>query len=505
MSLSSSRGSLSAAARTLVALGVVLSGCRAPATSGITPATDVRNLRMAVDSMLRDGKFANAMLGILVVDPERGDTLVSHNAGKLFMPASNQKLLTGAVALTQLGPDFRYSTTVYADGPVANGVLQGSLRVVGMGDPSISDAMARDAMHPLRAMADSVHARGIRRITQGIRPGGDAFPDATWGFGWSWDDTDFPFSAGVDELYLNEGFLTVRVWGSAPGTAPRVQVGPNPTFPRVRLEARSVARGDSIARADRVRIAHDSVDASVVIVSGAIASGDSATLELSHRDQPRTFLEALATAFREKGIAVEGEVTTRPPASVAGREPMGTALFAYASPPLADILPAFEKPSQNQIGEILLKSLGRSRTGVGRADSGARVVRDQLVSWGARSDGFVVRDGSGLSRYNVVSPETIVKVLDAMRRSPHYALFHAALPIAGVDGTVRSRMRGTPAAGNVHAKTGTLNMVRSLSGYVTTAGGRPLLFSLLANHFTVPTREIDGLHEAIVTRLARLP
>ena len=141
---------------------------------------------------------------------------------------------------------------------------------------------------------------------------------------------------------------------------------------------------------------------------------------------------------------------------------------------------------------------------MGSADSGARVVRDQLLAWGARADGFVVRDGSGLSRYNVVSPETIIRVLDAMRTGPHFALFHRSLPIAGVDGTVRNRMRGTAAANNVHAKTGTLNMVRSLSGYVTTAGGRPLLFSLLANHFTVPTRDIDALHEAIVVRLAAL-
>lgn len=486
----------------MAATACLLGACRMSATAGVTPSSDTRALRTAVDSMLRDPRFANAMLGVLVVDPARGDTLVSHNAGKLFMPASNQKLLTGAVALTQLGPDFRYSTTVFADGSIVDGELRGTLRVVGMGDPTMSDAMTRDAMVPLRAMADSVAARGIRRVTQGLRPGGDAFPDATWGFGWSWDDTDFPYSAGVDELYLNEGFLTVRVWGSAPGTAPRVRVSPNPTFPRVRLDARSVARGDSIPRSRRVRVEHDSTDATLVVVSGEIVAGDSATLELSHRDQPLTFLEAFATALRERGIAVEGPITTRRPAPQAGREPMGTALFSWVSPPLSEILPAFEKPSQNQIGEILLKTLGRAKAGVGSADSGARVVRDQLLAWGARPDGFIVRDGSGLSRYDVLSPETVVRVLDAMKKGPHYELFHRSLPIAGVDGTIRNRMRGTAAAGNVHAKTGTLNMVRSLSGYVTTAGGRPLLFSLLANHFTVPTREIDVLHEAIVTRLA---
>ncbi len=483
-----------------LASALVLVSCRTPSTTGAAPSSDVRDFRAAVDSMLREPRFANATLGVLVVDPERGDTLYSHHAGKLFMPASNQKLLTGSVALTQLGPDFRFTTEVHADGAVTNGELQGSLVVHGTGDPSMSDAMAKDAMVPLRAMADSVHARGIRRIVNGLRAGADAFPDATWGFGWSWDDVDAPYSAGVDELYLNEGFFEVDVRGAAgDGQAPRFRVRPVSTFPRVRLEARTVARGTTVARGRRLSVAHDSLDAGAVVVSGDIVAGDSATLSLSYRDQPRAFLEGFAAALRECGIVVEGTIEVRPSPATGT-----TKLFSVRSAPLTDVMRSFEKPSQNQIGEILLKTLGRVKGGAGRADSGARVIRDQLLAWGARDGGFLVRDGSGLSRYDVVSPETIIRVLDAMRRGPQFQAFHASLPIAGVDGTIRNRMRGTPAERNVHAKTGTLNMVRSLSGYVSTAGGRPLLFSLLANHFTVPTREIDALHEGIVTRLAAM-
>ncbi|MBK8056369.1 MAG: D-alanyl-D-alanine carboxypeptidase/D-alanyl-D-alanine-endopeptidase [Gemmatimonadetes bacterium] len=172
------------------------------------------------------------------------------------------------------------------------------------------------------------------------------------------------------------------------------------------------------------------------------------------------------------------------------------------SPPLSQVLSSFEKPSQNQIGEILLRTLGRARANVGSADSGARVVRDQLLAWGAARDGFIVRDGSGLSRHDVITPETIVRVLDVMRRSPHFRLFYDALPVGGVDGTIANRMKGTPAQGNVHAKTGTLDMVRSLSGYVTTADGRLLLFSVLANHFTVPTREIERVQDTLAELLA---
>jgi D-alanyl-D-alanine carboxypeptidase/D-alanyl-D-alanine-endopeptidase (penicillin-binding protein 4) len=174
------------------------------------------------------------------------------------------------------------------------------------------------------------------------------------------------------------------------------------------------------------------------------------------------------------------------------------------SPPLREILPYFEKPSQNQIGELLFKTLGLAKTGVGTADSAQAIVSRQLLAWGAAPDGFAVRDGSGLSRHDFVSPRTIVHVLDAMRRSPDFQIFYDALPVAAVDGTIRNRMKGTPAAGNVHAKTGTLDKVRSLSGYVTTADGRTLLFSALANNFVVPTRRVDQLSDALGARLATL-
>ena len=211
----------------LMSVAVAASAC-APAGGAPSPErAPLQALRHSIDSLVNDSKFANAHLGVLIINPASGDTLYSRNAGKMFMPASNQKLLTGSVALTQLGPDFRFTTDVHADGAVTNGDLQGSLVVHGTGDPSMSEAMAKDAMVPLRAMADSVHARGIRRIAHGLRAGTDAFPDAAWGFGWSWDDLDAPYSAGVDELYLNEGFLEVDVWGaSGEGQAPRFRVRP---------------------------------------------------------------------------------------------------------------------------------------------------------------------------------------------------------------------------------------------------------------------------------------
>jgi D-alanyl-D-alanine carboxypeptidase/D-alanyl-D-alanine-endopeptidase (penicillin-binding protein 4) len=268
------------------------------------------------------------------------------------------------------------------------------------------------------------------------------------------------------------------------------------------VEVTTVARGAIPSGTRALRTERDSAGMGLV-VRGRIAAGDSASVTFTYADPADAYLRAMAWALTTRGVAVE----ERPaPFAVAdgngGGQHDGDTLLVTHSPPLREVLAAFEKPSQNQIGELLLKTLGLERAGVGSADSGAAVVRRQLLAWGALPDGFIVRDGSGLSRHNVITPETIVKVLDAMRTSPHFRAFHDALPIAGVDGTIANRMKGTPAAGNVHAKTGTLDLARSLSGYVTTADGRLLLFSMLANNWTTPVREVEIVQDTILARVA---
>ncbi len=460
-------------------------------------------LQQMVDSLIAQPSFRTMQWGILIVDPAKGDTLYSHNAGKLFVPASNQKLLTGAVALTTLGPDFRFSTMFSTNGSV-DGALQGDLLVRGFGDPSLSDHMAGGALLPFNTVRDSLVARGITRIAGNLRPLGDAFPGDTLGYGWAWDDMEFPYSAGVDELYLNEGFMNITVRGTAVGSAPSVSLAPIKQWPVVRNQATTVVRDTTVER-PRIRASHVAGNADAIVISGTIAAGDSATVQLTYLDHRLAYLHGLRQVLQASSIAVGGVslgTTQGQQRTPRAFEPPDTPLFSTVSPPLSEILKAFEKPSQNQIGEILLRSIGRSRAGVGRPDSGARVIREQLIAWGARPDGFRIRDGSGLSRHNVVTPETLVRVLEAMRTHQHFRVFYDALPVGGVDGTLRNRMRGTPAERNVHAKTGTLDMVRSLSGYVTTADGQMLLFSMLANNWLTPVRDIEAVQDAIITRLA---
>ncbi len=471
------------------------------APSAVVPAPPPAVLLKAtIDSLVVDPRFRSAHWGILIVDPDGGDTLYSLNAGKLFMPASNMKIITSVTALAQLGPDFQYRTTFATRGRIRRGVLSGDLVVIGRGDPTVSDHMLHDATIPLRAAAESLAAHGITRITGHIVRGVDPFPDARVGYGWDWDDLTEPYGAGVDALMLNEGFTTIVVRGGARvGTATTVTTMPATAYPSLRNHVRTVAQtGD--ARGPAVTVAWDSTSGALT-VDGTIAPRDSTIAMIAYRDPAAAYLHALATAIDRRGI------TLRPGAAEVGTTDSGATLdtlFTMASPPLREILPALLKPSQNQIAEVLLKTIGLERTGVGSADSGVRVIHDQLLAWGAAADGFVVHDGSGLSRHDYLSPETIVRTLIAARRDTAFQVFYDALPVAGVDGTIADRMRGTMAAGNVRAKTGFVDRARSLSGYVTTADGVPLVFSFLCNNWTTPVRDVERVQDEIAARLASL-
>jgi len=476
--------------------------CAACATGGAHPspaaASPRATLRYTIDSMVRQPQFRDAQFGVLIVDPERGDTLYSLNAGKLFMPASNMKIVTGAASLVELGPDYTFRTDFAAGGRVVHDTLQGALIVTGRGDPSISDHMRGSAMNPLYEVADSLRAHGITTIAGGIQAGPDVFPDTTIGFGWSWDDLGEDYGAGVDALYFNEGFGTAIARGR-PGSQPdSISTFPASTYPRIVSPSHaSAAASDTFA----LRLDFDPTRTQFTARGRMKDAVD--TITYVYPDQREAYLAALSEALRSRGIVVAGGERTASPRG-ATRATVATPLFTIHSPPLREILPALEKPSQNQIAELLYKTLGLEKTGVGSSDSGRVVLERQLAAWGAESDGYLIRDGSGLSRYGYLSPETLVRVLDKVRADTAFHVFYDALPIAGLDGSLRNRVKGTAAAGKIHAKTGSVANARSLSGYALTADNHMLIFSLLANNWITPTAAVDSVHNQIMVMLASL-
>lgn len=469
------------------------------ARGAVAPAPlidDGASLRHSIDSMLAAPETRSARWGVLIVDPERGDTLYSHDAGKLLVPASNQKILTAAVALDALGPDYQYPTAFLAGGTLRGGVLEGNLLVEGRGDPTVSDNIAGDAMLPLQAAADSIAARGITRIRGQLLPFGNAFPDANIGHAWEHDDLATSSGAAIDELLFNDGIARVTVFaGTGVGDTARAQTSPARTFPRLRVLATTTDSigPDSVARLSAVK---DTLRGDVVL-AGTVPQGDSASLTVAFRDPTAAYLAALREALSDRGVVVDDDTIVTDTARM-------DTLFIMRSPPLSVILAAFLKPSQNQIGEVLFKTVALAQADTGTGRVARRIIGERLRAWGAADDGFLVWDGSGLSRQDLVSPETLIRVLEAMRRHRHFQTYYDAFPVAGVDGTLRTRMRGTAAEANARGKTGTLSNVRSLSGYVTTADGRMLLYSVLCNNYLVPTAYISRVQDTIAVRLARL-
>ena len=450
------------------------------------------------DSAIGAPMWRNARWGVLIVDPQSGDTLYSHDADRLFMPASNQKLLTGAIALQVLGPEYRWRTPVLLRGNQRGKQFRGHVAVIGRGDPSVSDTLrGGDASSAFDPVVAALAARGITRITGDIIAEGDAFTGISTGFGWEIDDLDTPSGAPVDELLFGDGLLRLMVRGAAVAGKPATVVHAAPiSYPVMRVHVWTRLATDS---GPRLEVAYDSI-AGVLRVTGSIAVGDSARLSTSYRHPADAYRAAMRERLVSRGVRVDGKV---------GPVPLGVAarvdtLVVLESPPLRDVLTRMQKPSQNQVAEMLFRTAGLVATGDGSADSARAVAVRTLASWGVGVEGAAYRDGSGLSRHDYVSPRAIVLVLHAMHRSPWADLFRRSLPLAGVDGTIANRMKNTPAQGNANAKTGTLDKARSLSGYVTTADGRVLLFSMLANNFTVPTREVERVQDLLVSTLAGL-
>ena len=322
-------------------------------------------------------------------------------------------------------------------------LLDGNLLVIGRGDPTVSDRMRGTATTVMDALADSLRAHRIRQISGSLARVGNAFPDSIYGYGWEWDDLGEYYGAGVDELIFNEGMAPTKL-------------RPPPDTAR-----------------------------------DSLYSGPA-------KNPAKAYLDAFHDALVRKSIRMDGVVRD----SILSTPLKMDTLFVLVSPPLREILPALMKPSQNQIAEILLRTIGLERGGLGTADSARKIVGQQLLAWGVQPDGFVIRDGSGLSDQDLLTPETIVRVLDRIQRDTAFAAYYNAMPIAGVDGTIDTRMKGTPAEGNVRAKTGTLAKARSLSGYVTTADGERLIFSILANNTTTPGSAVTHVADDIAAALA---
>ena len=458
-----------------------------------------------IDEHFEDPRFSNAFWGALIQSHETGEIWYERNADRGFIPASNQKALTTAAALNYLGPDWTFTTRFFADGEIEDGVLKGNLVVWSNGDPTHYGGSGpfrfhADTRDPFRGMAARLREAGIRHIEGDVIGDDSAFDD--WNINRTSVVANLPNwpNAEFGPLQVNEGYIDIRV--SAPETPEdNVTITPNieTSHITIRDEVRVVSEGST-----SVSIARRDLDQNVITVSGTMKPGDSdSTRSPSIIDPTMYFTTVLVETLNEEGVKVAGR-----PRDIDEFEGWTkthddlTELFTMDSPALSEILKGLYKRSQNLYAETLVKTMGYEETGHGSFSSGRRVVEDEMENIGLTSDMFVFRDGSGMSRYNFVSPRAMVQINRAMLEGEHGDLWWDIQPIAGVDGTLSSRMRDTPAADNVRAKTGTVANTRGLSGYVTTDDGELLLFSFLVNAHTTTTGATNDVTDGVLELLA---
>ena len=526
----------------LLCLLVVLAGL---SPAGVRAGTEAE-LGPALQSALQASGLRRGISGILVESLRDGRTLYAANADTALVPASNLIIVTAALGMARLGPEHRFRTLLARGGSVRRGTLRGDLFLKGFGDPSLT------AAH-LAGMAREARAAGIRRIRGDLVVDETFFAGPRLRRGWSWDYLQDYYAMEVSALSVDGNVVRLSVTpGARPGRPARVAWTPAVRgFFTVRNEATTGPAGTPPALTiERLPGRNE------ITVRGRIAAGaPPAALDEVTVMNPALYAgHVLAQSLAEAGISLSGKV--RP-----GTLPAtGAATVAERrSETLASLLPAFLKPSDNHYGEQILGAVlateaarraPAANPGVGPATTPAPVTpggnaggnpvalpagstptggagttgaaassgatpasqsaevtveslfADYLKEIGGEADEIRAVDGSGLSRLDLVTPRALVRVLRHVRGQPYAEAFVAALPVAGKDGTLARRMRATRAEGNVRAKTGTVNAVSCLSGYVTTAGGEPLVFSLMMNHFLGPTPAAREAQDRICALLA---
>ena len=412
--------------------------------------------------------------GAMVVSLTRGDTLFAREPDAPLLPASTLKMVTSVLAFDQLGPDWRFRTEVLRSGPLTpDGTVQGDLVLRGDGDPTISRRFWANAENgngydaPVRALARQVAAAGVKRVTGALLADASAFEARTIPEGWLTRYAGAGYAAPFGALSLNENLVVVALYPDG-----RVLLEPTTTGLRVENAVRVTGGSGTAVRVYRAADGH-------VVARGTVGRSAPVRRVQLVIDDPALFTAgALEAALAAEGVRVEGWVR-------AGPTPAGAAsVAALESPPLSDIVAVMNRESINHFAENIFRAAvrGPRREGVGSAAAGNALLQRFLAEHaGVPAGTFTVSDGSGLSVLDRVTARGMVQMLGFAHRAAWAPAFHASLPVAGESALMRHRMLGTPAVGNLHAKTGTTNEVIALGGYVTAADGEVLAFSFTFN------------------------
>lgn len=472
----------------LAVLSAFLSGC-AVFFPNSRPSDPLEGLRYDISRVLSDSIFVQARPSIKVISLESKEVLFERDSKLLMRPASNMKLVTSASALGVLGKNYIFKTPVLADTPATDGVLNRNLYLKGLANP---DLVTSD----LDSLAGLVKSAGIKNVAGGVCADVSFFDDVYWGSGWIWDDEPYSYAPFLSSLAVNDNCVVVTVTpGASAGDSVRVVVDPPTSYITVLNKARTVQ--DSVLHPLVVtRLFKEHLN--TILVEGEMRTTSNPAEHTLSVWKPELYAATLfSEALQRKGIAVAQSPSV-------GTAPASSHEIASLSHGIDSTIVNMNKVSDNLSAEMLLKTLGTTNGGApGSTEGGVSVAHKFLSTLGIDTTKFNMVDGSGLSFYDLLTTEMISQLLEGMARQKDlFPLYRESLPIAGVDGTLRNRMKKTPAEGNLRAKTGTISGVSSLSGYVQTLDGETLVFSMTMQNFMYPTRLYQRAQDKIGALLA---
>ena len=479
---------------------LLLNSCGKPLSIELPTAQEEKDalhqLQTEIAAVLGEPPLASSNVGIKVVSVGTGEVLYDAGADKLYHPASTMKLLTAAAALVRLKPNYRFHTTLYADG--VEGVrVRGNAYLKGRGDPLF-------AMKDLARMVETFVQSGVKEIEGDIVVDDTYFDDVPIGKGWMWDD------GPIGGYYSHQSALTVNHNGVKVTVSPGAEIGEpvhlrlDPPTEYLEVLNDAVTVGASESGTLHVERQTNPVPANVLTISGFMPAGQAAMHRHVDIVNPALFC---GTLFKESlarnGILVQGVVRQ-------GVVPDGMSEIAvHTSLPLSLIVRKMNKRSDNLIAELMLKTLGAEVIGApGTSQKGLRVINEFLSESGIAATQSTLADGSGVSRYNLLSATMLTDLLVRMFQDfsvmPEYVM---SLPVAGIDGTLSWRMRDSGAEGVLRAKTGTMRGVTTLAGYAMTVDGEILAFAMLMSHYVGspnPRRALQDRIGNILTRFSRM-
>jgi serine-type D-Ala-D-Ala carboxypeptidase/endopeptidase (penicillin-binding protein 4) len=460
-------------------------------------------LQTRISEILAKPEFASATIGVKVTSLDSGKILFEENAGKLLRPASNMKLYTVAAALDKLTPEYRFVTSVYAAArPNSSGVIRGNLTVFGRGDPTFAARFNNsDYFKGIDNLAARIVSAGVKRVEGDLVGDESYFIGPKYGSGWEWEDLTWYYGAEISSLTINDNALDLFIKpGSAVGQPALITTGPPDPLLTIVNKVTTGAKGEQ-----RQLNIHRGLGENTVTIVGSIPLEDrgyTGAIGISH--PALLFVYLLRTSLAQKGVVITGKsrttgVVSQPsmpapapvtPATVTPA-PVPVEIASLESQPFSVIAAQTLKPSQNLYTELILRTLGKVTPPPPTMpplrqtseELGIEAVKSFLKTIGIQADSLVLNDGSGLSRGDMITADATVQLLTFMNKHRYADVFRAALPIAGVDGTLRNRMKGTAAENNVRAKTGSLTGASSLGGYVTTAAGEKLAFAVIVNNY----------------------